>query len=344
MNFNKRTILKSGFLFLLKLAVFLGIALVLLTGASQVLKPKDNTPASGIKEPETRAVYTERKNSLDVIAIGNSDIYAAYTPMQLWKDYGLASYVCGEPGQRVYEAYYLLKSILEYQSPKVVIFETDEIFQNGTPAKEREKVIFAGLADQFPVFQYHNRWKILKPEDFTGKVKYTFDNFWKGFRYTDRVDPYLGKRYMHKRKKKTKIDGIPRFYLDKIVSMCKEKGIKLLFVEIPSANSWNYKRHNSVAEYAEQNEIPFLDLNKPGKEYKVDWVSDTRDKGDHMNYNGARKVTAYLGKYLKENYFLPDRRDDSAYSGWNADLRKYEKAIQSVDMYNMVNGNNNKGI
>lgn len=162
---------------------------------------------------------------------------------------------------------------------------------------------FAGLADQFPVFQYHNRWKILKPEDFTGKVKYTFDNFWKGFRYTDRVDPYLGKRYMRKRKKKTKIDGIPRFYLDKIVSMCKEKGIKLLFVEIPSANSWNYKRHNSVAEYAEQNEIPFLDLNKPGKEYKVDWVSDTRDKGDHMNYNGARKVTAYLGKYLKENYF-----------------------------------------
>ena len=130
MNFNQRTLLKSGFLFLLKMAVFLGIALVLLTGASQVLKPKDNTPASGIKEPETRAIYTERENSLDVIAIGNSDIYAAYTPMQLWKDYGLASYVCGEPGQRVYEAYYLLKSVLEHQSPRVVVYETDEIFQN----------------------------------------------------------------------------------------------------------------------------------------------------------------------------------------------------------------------
>lgn len=329
MNFEKHKILKCGVLFLLKLAVFLGIALVLLTGASQVLKPKDNTPASGIKEPETRAVYTERDHSLDVIAIGNSDIYAAYTPMQLWKDYGLASYVCGEPGQRVYEAYYLLKSILERQSPKVVVYETDEIFQNGSPAKEREKVIFAGLADKFPVFQYHNRWKMLKLEDFTGKVKYTFDNFWKGFRYTDRVDAYFGKPYMRKRKKNTKLDPIPKYYLDKMVGLCREKGVELLFVEVPSANSWNYKRHNTVAQYARENKIPFLDLNKPGREYKVDWAFDTRDKGDHMNYNGARKVTAYLGKYLKENYNLPDRRKESAYADWNVDLRKYEKAIQN---------------
>lgn len=328
MDINKQTLPKCGFLFLLKLAVFLGIAVVLLTGASQVVKPKDNTPASGIKEPETRAVFTEKENSLDVIAIGNSDIYAAYTPMQLWKDYGLASYVCGEPGQRVYEAYYLLKSVLEHQTPRVVVYETDEIFQNASPAKEREKVIFAGLADKFPVFQYHNRWKMLKAEDFTGKVKYTFDNFWKGFRYTDHVDAYLGKRYMRKRKKITTIDPIPRYYLDKIVALCREKGIELLFVEVPSANSWNFKRHRTVAQYAKENKIPFLDLNKPGKEYQVDWISDTRDKGDHMNYNGARKVTAYLGKYMKENYTLPDRREDPAYADWNADLQKYEKAIQ----------------
>lgn len=328
MNFNKQTLPKCGILFLLKLAVSLGIAMVLLTGASQVLQPKDNTLDSGIKEPETRAIYTERENSLDVIAIGNSDIYAAYTPMQLWKDYGLASYVCGEPGQRVYEAYYLLKSVLEHQSPKVVVYETDEIFQNASPAKEREKVIFAGLADKFPVFQYHNRWKMLKPEDFTGKVKYTFDNFWKGFRYTDRVEAYLGKRYMRRRKRITTMDTIPRYYLDKIVALCREKGIELLFVEVPSANSWNYKRHRTVAQYAKENEIPFLDLNKPGKEYQVDWISDTRDKGDHMNYNGARKITAYLGKYLKENYTLPDRREDPVYASWNVDLRKYEKAIQ----------------
>lgn len=329
MNINKQTLPKCGFLFLLKLAVFLGIAVVLLTGASQVVKPKDNTPASGIKEPETRAVYTERDNSLDVIAIGNSDIYAAYTPMQLWKEYGLASYVCGEPGQRVYDAYYLLKSVLEHQSPKIVVYETDEIFQNANPAKEREKVIFAGLADKFPVFQYHNRWKMLKPEDFTEKVKYTFDNFWKGFRYTNQVDAYLGKRYMRKRKRNTKIDPIPRYYLDKIVDLCRDKGIQLVFVEVPSANSWNYKRHHTVAQYAKENEIPFLDLNKPGKEYKVDWTSDTRDKGDHMNYIGARKVTAYLGKYLKKNYILPDRRKDPAYAEWNVDLKKYERAIQN---------------
>ena len=47
-----------------------------------------------------------------------------------------------------------------------------------------------------------------------------------------------------------------------------------------------------------------------------------------MNFKGARKVTAYLGKYLDKHYSLPDHREDPAYDSWNQDLIEYEKLAQ----------------
>ena len=64
----------------------------------------------------------------------------------------------------------------------------------------------------------------------------------------------------------------------------------------------------------------------PG-ELNIDWENDTRDKGDHLNFYGTQKATAYLGRYLKEHYSLPDHREDADYSKWNDALARYEKVI-----------------
>ena len=51
---------------------------------------------------------------------------------------------------------------------------------------------------------------------------------------------------------------------------------------------------------------------------------------------GAKKVTSYLGMYLKSKYELPDHRNDVDYAGWTKELKKYgEREKQHLkEMFN----------
>ena len=91
---------------ILKMMIFLCLVITLLHLSSRIVEPKQNTKESGIKYENARGFYGERQNSLDIIAIGNSDLYNAMNPLQLWHEQGIPSYVCAEPSQK------LLKHIL----------------------------------------------------------------------------------------------------------------------------------------------------------------------------------------------------------------------------------------
>ena len=62
-------------------------------------------------------------------------------------------------------------------------------------------------------------------------------------------------------------------------------------------------------------------------EIPIDWETDSRDGGDHLNYYGAMKVSSYMSGYLADHYDLPDHRGDSAYSAWDAAYDQYQKEL-----------------
>ena len=78
----------------------------------------------------------------------------------------------------------------------------------------------------------------------------------------------------------------------------------------PSAVNMNYAKHNAIQNWADQNEVDYIDFNTMLDEIELDWQTDSLDGGDHINYNGTVKTTGYLKDYLKENYDLPDHRTD----------------------------------
>ena len=116
--------------------------------------------------------------------------------------------------------------------------------------------------------------------------------------------------------------------LNRMIETLNKENISLIFTVIPYDKS--YMDIEKAQKY--YNEIYWLTKNKNNvnlinyfhcyNEANFDFSTDLAND-DHLNYYGAQKITAHLGKYIKEHYDIPDRRLDPAYAKWNDDYKLY---------------------
>ncbi len=314
---------------LIKPILFLLIFAVQAAIYSHIFQPKNNSKAAGISEPKARAILGEKPDTIDVLMLGDSESYASYSPMEVYEDYGYTSFVMGGTAQKIYYLYEYLEDALETQHPKYVILETNTFFRKLNDNKK----ILAVIERHVPYIKYHNRWKTLKPADIYSKVEYTTTSPLKGFNYKDitvspkkPLDDYMETNDFS--------DDIPLeeiYYIKKIMALCEKNDIEVIFYKAPQASTWNYKRHQAIVKLAKELDVEFIDTNLI-PEVGINWNTDTRDGGDHINYKGAKKVSKYLGKVLYEKGTLVDRRKDPKYEQWNKDYIEYRKIIENKNI------------
>lgn len=138
------------------------------------------------------AEYYEETTKHDVIFIGDCEVYENISPITLWEEYGITSYIRGSAQQLIWQSYYLLEETLKIEKPKVVVFNVLAM-QYNEPQKEaynrmtidgmrwseaKVKNIQASMMEDekfldyvFPLLRYHSRWQELNKEDFI----YLFD-------------------------------------------------------------------------------------------------------------------------------------------------------------------------
>ena len=311
-DFKKK--LKTGIRKLGGAGAFTGILLCILLFLSQgvvrLVKEDAGLLLEGNKS--IAGIQGEKDHTIDLLVVGDSESYTSMSPMDLWNQTGITSFDCGQPGQRIQETCFLLKEAFKTQSPKLVILETNAMFRDPGFLTNVSMSIIEPVRYYFPIFRYHNLWKQI----IDGK-KYTGRTVFKGFEIRDKVVPYEGSdHYMKETKDVQQIPEFVYYYMEDIKKMCRENGADLLLMSAPSPHNYNYKKHNAIEAYAKENALPYIDLNMKTKEIGIDWKKDSYDKGDHLNLHGAQKVTAYMGKYLKENYTLPDHRGEEGYQEW----------------------------
>ena len=312
--------MKRGILFVVILAV-------LLTAGSAGMESYVTNQLKGTVAGRNRpfaALTVEARDTLDLLVAGDSESYNSVSTMQLWKEHGITAYDCGQGAQRVPETYYMLKQAFKRQSPEVVILETNTLFRDIGTVKSVQAVLEQAGQYYIPIFRYHNLWKTLfdQPEKLMN---------YKGFVIRSEVNAYKGRAdYMKKKKKCETMPKYVKVYLKKIEALCEENGAQLVLVSMPSPKNWNQRRHEEIQRYADRNKIAYLDLNDRTKELGIDWSEDTQDKGDHLNVYGAEKVTAYLGKYLAENYKTEDHRKDTSYVEWNQLAKQYDEELEKI--------------
>lgn len=305
-------------------ALFFLLLGLILAGISAVCSPVHINLAERVKGRDrcVAGIQSEPPNTVDVLVLGDSLSTSSISSMELWRKQGITSYICGQPGQRATEAYYLLKRALKTQSPRLVILETNLFFRYEGIFSETENGLAELASYYFPIFRFHNIWK-----SFTGKNSPSLDGYYKGFQIHGEVNPYDADDYMKKTEKSEKISDLVRWRLDQILKLCEERNVKILLVSAPSPLNYNYQKHNAIQKFADENGLPYIDFNLKGKGPDMDWTKDTMDNGDHLNYNGAVKISDYLVSYLKEHYDLPDHRGKKAYASWDEALEKYLREV-----------------
>ena len=72
-------------------------------------------------------------------------------------------------------------------------------------------------------------------------------------------------------------------------------------------------------------------MNQHTDEIGIDWKTDSNDRGDHMNLDGVKKMTAFFGEYFTREGILTDHRGDPAYSSWDEELKAYDKLVEEME-------------
>lgn len=334
------------FKIILRIIIFAVIGILIFFLITPIFMPKTINEKKGFYRAFIQGFYTEPKDSLDVIFLGESSVNTAISPIEIWKEAGFTSYAYASPNQKIWDSYYCIKDIIKYQKPKVIVLNVDQAFSEKPmknaykrhlydnmptssnkleaitdPVQKNKKGDILNLT--FPLLRFHSRWSELDEDDFLYANQY-YHYPLKGYRMTKDTKPYKGnKSYMEKENKKDKMGKKVTEYLTKIKSLCEENDIELLLIEIPAPKSWNKTKSEEITNWANKNDITFIDMNLLVERLEINWDTDTKDAGYHMNIYGAEKISAYMSKYLKENYKLPDHRADTNYEHWNEDTKIY---------------------
>ena len=302
---------------ILKPILFLAILAALMAALGPVFRPKETEELSQL----------EGLGEIDYLVVGDSEGWASFQPMEVWRADGFTGYNLSKPGQRLQDFYTDLQTVLETQHPRVLLLETDILYKNLVSLTEFEGLLTSGLGELFPFIRYHEQWQKVLPDLSSANKSENTPDYARGAYINHTVLPYPDPDYY-----KTETDQVQkmpwlyRHFAEQIVSLCKENNIQLILYSSPSPKNWTYAIHNGLAAFAQEHDLEFIDFNLLQEQIGIDWNTDCLDDGDHINFSGSLKVMSYLSEYLAEHTDLPDHRGDPAFQIWDDDLKTYLSA------------------
>lgn len=305
----------------------------------------------------TREYYDETTTH-DVIFVGDCEVYENFSPVTLWEQYGITSYIRGSAQQLIWQSYYLLEDALRYETPKVAVFNVLSMKYSEPQSEEYNRLTLDGMKPSvtklnavkasmtedeeaityaFPLLRYHDRWSQLTKTD----LKYMF-----------RRDKISHNGFLM-RVDSRPVTSVPEpepladysfsencwDYLDKMRDLCAANGIKLVLIKSPVLYpAWYEQWDEQIAAYAAENGLDYINYLDLIDEIGIDFYgenADTYDMGLHLNLAGAEKLSAHFGEWAKERFALADHRSDPAFSSvWQEKTDFYYRMKQ--DQYDVL--------
>ena len=305
---------------------------------------------SGVLEGALVAEYYEEETDHDVIFIGDCEVYENFSPITLYEEYGITSYIRGSAQQLIWQSYYLLEETFEIEKPKVVVFNVLSMKYSEPQNEAYNRMMLDGmkmssskigainasmtedesfLSYIFPLLRYHSRISELTEED---------------FRYIFERDIVSHNGYLMR----TDIEAMTQLptpspladytisetcfdYLDRMKELCDKNDCELILIKSPSLYPhWYEEWDEQIEKYADENGLVYINYIDTMDEMGIDMSVDTYDGGLHLNLYGAEKLSLEFGRMLKENYDLADHRGDETYDKvYNEKIKAYYDMIDA---------------
>ncbi len=308
---------------ILVLAVFVG----LFSLVTRLLSPKYMTD---LEEGSMISQYYREAGDHDVVFIGDCEVYANFSPMEMYRTHGITAYVRGTSQQLIWQSYYILEETLKYETPKAVVYNVNamrysepvsEAYNRLTIdkmrwSKQKVDIIRASMTEEenflsyvFPIVRYHSRFDELTQEDLT----YLFrekDNTYNGYMMNKEVKP-MGRLPVKRALPDYQFGNICYEYLEKMTALCKEKGVELILIKAPSQYPYWYEEYDTqITEFAQKHGLTYYNFTSSVDAIGLDFSTDTYDGGLHLNLQGAVKLSQYFAEILARDHNIEDRRND----------------------------------
>ena len=293
--------------------------------------------------------FYNEEDRFEVMYFGPSHAYAAFSPLAIWEETGVKSYVLATQQQPMWATYTYVKEALKTQSPALVVVEFRMAFSDQEYFAEKDTIPVSyaymddlalswdmvKLAGQsapdwesrfgllFNFMMYHSRWKEMHRSDFT-------------FRRSQVRDPYKGfvmlapQETPQPRPPIETVGGTTplleknQYWLEEIIKLCQEKGVELWLIKTPCNLELEEKPMlNTVKATAERYNVPFHDFNEDY--YSMGLTQDMFYDAHHLDALGADRFSRYFAGVLA--VARPNLETDPDNVAWAADLEEYKAAL-----------------
>lgn len=304
-------------------------ALALLWFLGRLTQPKymDTVPEGALI-----AEYYRETQPHQVIFIGDCEVYENFSPLSMWEECGITSYVRGSAQQLIWQSYALLEETFATEQPELVVYNV-QAMHYGEPQSEaynrmtldgmrlsRYKLdgITASMTEEesllsylLPVIRYHSRLFELTDSD---------------FRYLFRREPVSVAGYLPQTGvvPMIRLPSVPMLedpalpeicfaYLEKLQTLCEANGARLVLIKSSSLwPHWYDEWDEQIAAFAASHCLDYINLIPAQEKIGLDFTTDTYDGGLHLNTSGADKLSRYFAHVLQDTYGIKDLRSDSA--------------------------------
>ena len=297
--------------------------------------------------------YNEEEDQFEVMFFGPSHAYAAFSPLEIWDEIGVKSYVFATQQQPLWATCTYIREALKTQSPSLIVVECRMAFGDKEYyAQGNDWGVTYSYMDDIPLswnkvelawvsapdlegrvsalfnfMMYHDRWNDLHREDLTFRRSQARDPY-KGFvmldpQETDRPRPAI----------ETVTGAAPlleknQYWLEEIIKLCQDEGVELWLVKSPSNLELEEKAMlNTVEATAAKYGVHFYDFNE---DYDAIGLKESMFYDEHhLDALGASRFSRYFADVLASA--RPNLKTDPSDPVWTADLETYQAALAKFE-------------